>query len=282
MTAYDFLYDGIRLSDKGFTICQFDNGGTETVSNGSQIVFNTVPTMFGRKHELISSSYDTYITATFQICKKDCDNPDSYSISLAEERQIMRWLNRSSFHRMVFLEDEWEDIYFEASFNVAAIKMDGVTVGFELTMTTNRPYACIEYTATITTDGNSASVAYSGIDIDTHQYPSDDIVLAVVTDDEGFIYPKEVRVTMADAGDLTIKNATAGRETIIENCTANEQISLKYPVITSNASSHDLPTDFNWDFFCIASEYGLTVNKLEINTPCTVVITFESAVKINV
>ena len=281
MKAKDFQYDGVILSDLGYMICRFD-AGEGKVSNGSQISFNTVSTRYGRKHELVSSSYNSYIEATFQICKKICDGSDIYDISLSEERQIMRWLNRSSFHRMVFLEDEWENIYFEASFNVAAIKMDGATVGFELTMITNRPYACSEYTATITTDGSSSSVAYSGINIETHQYPSDDIVLAVVTDDEGFIYPKEVKIIASDGGDITIKNATAGRETIIENCTANEQISLKYPVITSNASSHDLPTDFNWDFFCIASEYGLTVNKLEINTPCTVVITFESAVKINV
>ena len=45
--AYDFFYDGLKLSDFGFMLCKFDDGGVDTVSNGSEISFNTIPTMRG-------------------------------------------------------------------------------------------------------------------------------------------------------------------------------------------------------------------------------------------
>ena len=120
MRAYDFEYDSIRLSDLGMTLCSFDSLGVETVSNGSEITFNTVSTLGGSKHELTSSQYDDCITATFQICNNLCDNPTE-QISLEKSRDIMRWLNRKSFHKfkLIDYDGEYSGIYFEASFNVS-------------------------------------------------------------------------------------------------------------------------------------------------------------------
>ena len=74
MKSFDFEYDNLRLSDFGFIICKFDSSDVETIENGSQIKFNTVPTLNGMKHELTSSSYEDCISATFQICKNKCDS----------------------------------------------------------------------------------------------------------------------------------------------------------------------------------------------------------------
>ena len=82
MKAYDFEYDGKKLSDFGYMICFFDSGGLNTVSGGSQITFNTVSTKHGELNELISSEYSeiyeeisklriqTYLS--FEFDKNDC------------------------------------------------------------------------------------------------------------------------------------------------------------------------------------------------------------------
>ena len=72
MNCYDFEFDGCLLSDKGFIICKFGSNGMETFSNGSHITFNTVSTMNGTKHELVSSEYSDCLTSTIQICKHPC------------------------------------------------------------------------------------------------------------------------------------------------------------------------------------------------------------------
>lgn len=69
MKAYDFEYDGVKLSDIGFIICKFDSSDVDTIDNGSQITFNIVPTLNGMKHELTSSTYEDCLNTTFQICK---------------------------------------------------------------------------------------------------------------------------------------------------------------------------------------------------------------------
>lgn len=58
MKAYDFEYDGKNLSDYGMVICNFGDKGLDTISNGSQITFNTVPTLSGSKHNLLNTQYD--------------------------------------------------------------------------------------------------------------------------------------------------------------------------------------------------------------------------------
>ena len=53
MKSYDFEYDGLCLSDMGYIICQFDAESSQTVSNGSQITFNTTSTLNGSKYEQV-------------------------------------------------------------------------------------------------------------------------------------------------------------------------------------------------------------------------------------
>ena len=65
MYAIDFSYDKNFLSDFGMVICSFDSpSGTQTVSAGSKITFNTVPMHNGKKYSLTGTQYDECITAT--------------------------------------------------------------------------------------------------------------------------------------------------------------------------------------------------------------------------
>lgn len=280
MKAFDFEYDGVKLSDMGYMICRFGGEGDDTIATGSQITMNTVPVLYGRKHEFISSGYDSYIEATFQICKKICDGSELYEISVNEERQLMRWLNRMNYHKMVFLGDEYKNYYFEATFNLASIVVNGVVCGIQLTMMTNRPYAIQDYVIRAEHTNESTTIYYN--DVETEITTNNAFYLGIISDDEGILYPKKVEITCGSDGDLDIYNQTAGRHTIIKNCANGEVITLDYPVITSSYADHAIQNDFNWNYFCFAKAFNIDKNIFTVSMPCTMVITVESAVKFNV
>ena len=160
MKALDFEYDGYLLSDFGFMICSFGDKGLETISNGSKISFNTTPIFNGSKSLLTQVSYDENIECNFAICKNPCvtASGDVEPITATEESQIMRWLNRKRFLKFRVLQDGYEDIYFNGSFNIDKYELDGNVYGFELTFTSDRPYAIydsIMYNFTISTENGN-------------------------------------------------------------------------------------------------------------------------------
>lgn len=143
MKAYDFMYDGRKLSSFGFVICNFGSKGLDTISNGSQITFNTVPTLGGSHHKLTSTEYEECLESHIQICKNTCYS-DVSEISSHELREITKWLNRKKFLKFKILDDDHIDLYYEASFNISRIEIDGILYGLELQVITNRPFALKE------------------------------------------------------------------------------------------------------------------------------------------
>lgn len=272
MKAYDFEYDGLNLSDTGFVICKFGSDGLQTVTNGSQITFNTVSTLNGSQNVLISSEYNECLEATFQICKNPCSANDNLEITPEELRYIMSWLNRKGFHKFKLFDLGYMDLYFEGSFNINKIEMNGKVYGLELNLFTNRPYALhdpqkITIESTKSTEaGNSKKWSYSIVDI---------------SDEEGFIYP-HMEIDVGENGDLSIYNDLDDRTMLIKNCVAGEKITINYPVIQSSLASHKIQNDFNWNFFRIANKFDNKVNNLTISIPCTITITYSPIVKLTI
>lgn len=264
MKANDFEYDGKSLSSYGFVICHFGgSNGLETISNGSQITFNTVPTQNGVKHNLIGTQYEDCLETTIQICKNSCFG-DSMEISNFEFRELVQWLNRKKFLKLKILDENYIDLYFEATFNISRIEMDGKLYGLELEVKTNRPFA-LKDPKIITIQNTEANGKYS-INDTSHE--------------EGYIYPK-VEITIKQDGDLTIHNAIENRDTYIRNCKNGEIITMDYPIIKSFNSSHNnIQNDFNWNFFRIANTYENSRNDLTISLPCTIKVEYSPVVKV--
>lgn len=263
MKAYDFEYDGVVLSSLGFMICKFDANGLETVSNGSQITFNTVSSYGGAKRELTSTTYEETLETTFQICKKPCDNEDT-TITIEDVRRIARWLNRKTFKKFRLLTDDMATIYFEASFNISRVEMDGEIVGLELEMFTNSPFALMEKKVAIRNGSNNGK-----------------FIIRDLSDVEGFIYPK-MTIRVNANGNLVIKNAIEDRTMVINNCKSGEVITIEHPIITSSLSSHKIQNDFNWSFFRIANDFKQNVNEVTVSIPCDIDIVYPSYVKITI
>lgn len=262
MKAFDFEYDGYSLSNFGYMICKFDSDDVKTISNGSKIVFNTVSTLNGTKHELVSAVYEDCLEFVFQICKNPCGS-DNFEISTDELRVLSKWLNRKEFHKFKILSDEYLDIYFEASFNISKIEINGKLYGLELEAKTNRPFALHE---------PKKNVIKNLVSNGEH-------IVKDYSDVEGYIYP-EIEITINESGDLAIYNEIEDRTTFIANCVAGEVIKMNYPIIESSISSHKIQNDFNWNFFRIANTFRNSVNKLTISLPCTIQIIYSPCVKV--
>lgn len=262
MKAYDFQFDGRFLHEFGMVICNFDSRGLKTVTNGSEIKFNTVSTLGGSKHDLTSAEYGDCLETTIQICKNYCSS-DIKEISSNELRELTKWLSRKKFLKFKILDEAYIDLYFEASFNINRIEFDGILYGLELDVKTNRPFALKEPKTinikNIVKDGKHS--------IDDKSY------------EEGYIYPY-TEITMIESGNLNIHNAMEDRNTYIANCVAGEVIIMDYPVIQSSVSSHNIQNDFNWEFFRIANDYEHSRNDLTVSIPCTMKIRYSPIVKV--
>ena len=262
MEIYDFEYDGINLSEFGMVICNFGSKGLETVSNGSTISFNTVPSMNGAKYNLISTQYEDCLEATFQICKNSCFGKNM-EITPTEFRELTKWLNRKQFKKLKLFSKEYIDLYYEVSFNISRIEINGKIYGLELEAYTNRPFALHEPRILIV--DNKEQDGKHSINDTSHE--------------EGFIYPSVEIVVNAD-GDLNIYNAIEDRNTFVKNCVVGEVITMDYPIIKSSISSHNIQNDFNWNFFRIANTFRESRNDLTVSIPCTIKIKYSPIVKV--
>ena len=319
MRAFDFEYDDKRLSEFGCMLCNFGSSkGVETVSDGCQVTFNTVATIGGNYHNLMSAAYEDCLETTLQICKCPC-NGGIQEISFAEHRELTKWLNRKKFLKFKTLSEEYIDLYFEASFNISRIEMNGKLYGLELEVKTNRPFALKEpKTITISCEEGKEVYGWKKYQTDPeinmlgyvtstveNSYPQgkvdkdDNIIYGAHTDgyqyialgkvyksslndisyEEGYIYPK-MEITIKKDGDLTIYNSIENRETYIANCKKDEVITMDYPVIQSSISSRNIQNDFNWKFFRIANTYDNSRNDLVLSLPCSIKMKYSPIVKV--
>ena len=143
MKAKDFEFDGKKLSDFGFIICNFSSKGLETISNGGQSTFNTVSTLDGKKHRKVSVKYEDCAEDVIQVCKTPCHG-NVMEISDSEFREMTRWLGRNKFLKFKKLEQAYIDLYFEVRFKISKIEIDGILYGLELEVESNAPFALKE------------------------------------------------------------------------------------------------------------------------------------------
>lgn len=264
MKAYDFQYGEHNLQDFGMILCKFDSGGLDTISDGSEITFNTIPVQNGAKSELVSTVYENNLETTLQICKHSCTG-DIQEITASEHRELTRWLSRKKFLKLKILDEDHIDLYYEAIINVSKIELDGKIYGLELSVVTNRPFALKE----------PKTITIRSTEVDSKHSIND------TSYEEGYIYP-HIEITINQSGNLNIHNAIEGRNTYIANCIANEVITMDYPVIESNNETHNktLQNDFNWNFFRVANTYENSRNDLTISLPCTIKIKYSPIVKV--
>lgn len=274
MLATDFVYDDIKLSDKGYIICDFDDkSGVEIVDVGSTITFNKIKRDSGRVYTLASATYDECVTTTFDICKNDCKFDNGHmELSTQEFREIMQWLNRREFLPFRIVDDRQTVCWYNASFNVDKIIVGGKIYGARLTMETDRPFGYDDKDSVNVTVGNNNSV----------------INITNKSNEIGYLYPI-VKITCNSSGNIRIENTLENCVTEIANCSNGEIIILNgetQTISTSKDSGHTngkIHNDFNWEFprLGVKMSRGQVVrsNYIRVNLPCQILFEYRPIVK---
>ena len=267
MYAIDFTYAEETLSDHGFMICTIgSSSGTETVSSGSDITFDTVKAPNSNEFSFIDSKYENVYSTTYQICKNQ-DQSDNY-VNSYEESALQRWLSRKEPHKFKVDQPEFYDSYFMGSFSIKKVEITGRGAGFELTFYANAPFAYKEFEeieATITESNNTLSI-YD------------------ISDEIGILCPN-MTITLAEDGDLTISNSMDNRTLILNGCVSGEVITLdsKAEMPSSSVRTNaQLGANgvFNFYYQRVINTYEEQENVYTFSLPCNVIFNYKPIKKV--
>ena len=105
-------------SDFGLTVVTFDSssGGSETVSTGSNLTFNSIQAAGQDEFENLGATYSEAYSCNFQLCK--IDNCTPAIITPGEYGEINRWLNRRNTNKVFKInENNYENISHKPQIN---------------------------------------------------------------------------------------------------------------------------------------------------------------------
>lgn len=269
MYAYDFEYDGKRLSDFGFIIASLgEQSGVSTTDAGSEITFITSPMQAGKRFVPGGSKYDKCLETSFQICKNPMLFDDGeMEITADEFRALSRWLNRREFlwfHASDWCNPEKARAWVRASFSLSRVDASGVTYGIELKMQTDSPFC---YGEEVVEELTFASGALTK----TIEDKNDEI---------GITFPRMV-ITCGASGKLTLSNSMTGCSCSVSNCTSGEVLTFSgdTKIISTSNVAHDVVEDFNYNFFSIGNTFSNKVNSITSNKACTVELRYRPIYK---
>lgn len=269
MRLVDFEYDGTKLSEVGFGVCNFD-GGDEEQEVGNIITMNNIKGQDSDVNFASGSMYEDLFELEFQICKITCGDDSEFFISADDLKFIMRWLNRKKYLKFkpIYDDNSFSDVYYMATFNVSLIKMTGQVIGLTLQLKTNAPY------------GFGEAINISGTMNSTEGFRVED-----TSDEIGHICCDAV-IKCKQAGDLKISNSIDPNNIlIVNNCSANEVITLHgaTKIIESSLSGHTkLYNDFNYNFMRIVNMYTDNINVFTSTIPCEISISYSPIRKVGI
>lgn len=251
----DFVYDGIRLSDLGYAIVSFDGARDDEVDTDSQLSFNHVSFFRGKKQPFITSVYEEPLEFELYIAKNLCGysqdmKASNYNISVRDMAFLKRWLSRTTPHKLTAVNDEYNGIYWNGSFNIEEYVLGDGRIGAHLTFECDAPYG---YKEEVTIRGSlNADESYE------YNCMSDEI---------GWIYPT-IKIDIQQDGDLNITNAADNRTVEIKGCVTGETITIDNNMqIRTNVQSHKIADDFNYVFYRVINSFDSVENSIQSNIP---------------
>lgn len=249
MYTTDFTFDEQNLSDYGLMICVFDG---DSVVSGGEIEPVAHKTPATDEYTYYASEINNVLTWTFSICKIGCDitDPEDYFFNQYEESEIAQWLLKTDGYRWLhFDEDDYPDVYYKVYVNMTPYQIDGKTIGYDLTITSNCGYGFShEYTATFSSENQPLTIDINN-DLNRYTYP---IVELQTNSNECYIY---------NANDLE-QNLDNGKESHFYNLGDNVTTSKTIVMDTANDTVETLsPDQFNWYFLrLLKGENNIYVN----------------------
>lgn len=261
----DFEYDGIKLSDMGYTIVTFDGAKDGEIDTDSQYSFNHASMMMGKQQPFLTSVYDDYLIMEFYIAKNMCQHEqmEDYNISPSNMAYLKKWLIRPTPHKLKAISDAYSGYYWIGTFNVEEYVLGDGRIGAHLKFECDAPFG---YKNEVTINGS----------LDANEY----FEYNCTSDEIGWIYP-ELEIVVLESGNLKIKNDFDGRITSINNCMANEKITITSKLqISSDYNTHKIADDFNYVHYRVNNSMGYSLNTIESNLPIRFKIRYSPYAKV--
>lgn len=267
----DFEFDGQRLSDLGYVMGNFNGSSDSEIDIGCDITFTTIKNNHSSIHSKTSSSYENVYSTTFEILKNPCSTNDPY-LNTSEVRYFANWLNVEDYRELILTSDIDDDLHYFGSFNIKPILVGGRIGGLSLTFTANTPYAF------------QSPVIHHGMLLN----PDDELCIYGDGDMQRSILPT-IKVRCLQKGDLEITNSLTGQCVKVDNCIADETITLDGEhkiILTDKPDKHPtLANDFNYEWFEIANngQHGRQLGNYYSSTlPCELTVTYLPIRKVGV
>ena len=237
---YDaFEFDGIKSSDYGIYILNFDGFSNDGTVTGSHYTFNTSKPASLDRWNYHGSKIENPLERQFQIGKINCSN-ESFGFTREEYAFLQNWLERKDgYHYLRFLQDGYEHTYFKCQLTLDYIFIGSQLVGAEVNMTCDAPYGYSDV---------------QNFEIDCND--GDKFQIYNDTDRFGALLFDEVNINCtSDATTLSIKNDMDNKYTLnqnyitnISNCVQDEIIVISNRQIQTSKSKHNIIDDFNFKF----------------------------------
>jgi len=256
------MYDNIALNDfkdGKYIMANFTTGDVPV--EGQRNIAQT--SLFsGKEQPFLYQNYSSTLTFTISIIKNPCKDDNIY-LTVQDVEDLKRWLCRPAPHAFRLIDSQYNDVFWEGSFNLTEEIAGSNRIGVTITFVSTRPYALqndIQYSGTVDSNG-SITIQDSSVE-------------------QGFLYP-DMTIVCSQSGDLEIYNDFDDRTTIVKNCEVDEVISFsKYLQISSSNSAHDVYNDFNYQFFRICNNYETNENVVTFSIPCEYTITYNPIRKV--
>ena len=261
----EFVFDGVSSEEYDLIICSFNGAENGEATAGSNIEFTTFKTPNSNKWVKTSATYNEQLSFTFQICKNPCVSNQPFS-----ERELaflMRWLVRKDYKYLQFIQEGFENIYYNCQLNAQRYMISGECYGLTLTAICDAPFGWSE---PINYSLSSSTTA-------THRlYDSSDEI--------GEIYPMIEILSKSDNQEISLTNSMTNVTTSILNCMNGERIILSSENKIAS-SSECVPSDegigyvgrhttflddFNWEWFAIGNTFNNRVNEITTTGNCDI------------
>lgn len=245
VVATDFEFNGVKASDVNLAIVDFGSPSREgVVSSGGKITFNTSKAANSKKWNFHGSHYDEQLSLSFQVARINLNKrpQEILPASSYEKAYYERWLCRKDGYKYLrFLQNGYENIFYNAKIDLEWIVYGGCTYGAELTVTCDAPfgYSPLQSYETRVSSGSSFTI-YND------------------SDETGSVIPQLVEVEILTDGDFRLSNSLdplimvnyldLSGDTVIKGCKTGETITINGVTkqIATNFTSHDIANSFNY------------------------------------
>ena len=241
MYCSDFIFDGERLSDHGYILCNFDGG--DSTWDGGDVTFTTVQPPSSNKFTHYYSKFENPISFNLSIMKNPCKNELQENMYFTQDEQsyLMRWLQRlDGYHWLAFDKEGFEDVWFNTQINPQPHYIGENVIGYDLECTTDSPYGYSQL--------HTKNVSLS------HSSSSNSVTIKNYSDIPGYIYPK-----------VTIIPKSNGNIALLSGCKDSQKITRIENAISGNTIILDKENDdiigisnmnyFNYIFPVMANSY---------------------------